>query len=55
MFADFSEQIANISADIKRRGLNSSDDLGGVSAADIKGSNFKYLGYNFQPSIDFHR
>jgi hypothetical protein len=35
MFANFREQIANISADIERRGLNSSDDLGSMSAAGI--------------------
>jgi hypothetical protein len=43
MFANFREQIANISADIERRGLNSSNDLSGMSAADIKISNLKYL------------
>ena len=55
MFANFREQISNISTDIKRGSLNSGDDLGSMSAAGRKQSNPKYLGYDFQPGVNFHR
>ena len=56
MFANFRKQVANISADIKGRSLNSSYELNSKSAIDYNsGSHLKYLRYNFQPCINFNR
>lgn len=54
MFANFREQVANISAYINRWCLNPSDELNGMLVIDTAWDHIEYLGYNFQPSINFH-